>query len=116
MERIPPVPIFKRGHGACGGIVTLSAHPLLWGEHPFGEPANQSAKLLRKFERKLGRAPGSVKNRDMSLAIDWLRFEPQLLLRQFEERWVAQETSNRSGLTVGGASASAGALFHVTIG
>ena len=30
-ERIPPVPMFKRGHGACGGIVTLSAHPLPMG-------------------------------------------------------------------------------------
>jgi hypothetical protein len=45
--------MFKRGHEACGGIVTLSAHPLPLGEDPFGEPANQSGKLLRKFERKL---------------------------------------------------------------
>ena len=55
-ERIPPVPMFKRGHDARSGIVTLSQFThYLWGEYPFGESANQSGKLLRKFERKLGR-------------------------------------------------------------
>jgi hypothetical protein len=41
IERIPPVPMFKRGHEACGGIVPPQLTHCLWGEHPFGESESE---------------------------------------------------------------------------
>jgi hypothetical protein len=52
-ERTPRRPaVIRRGHEPRGEFVPPQLTPSLLNGHPLGERANQSGKLLRKFERK----------------------------------------------------------------
>jgi len=61
-----------------GRVVTLSQlTQLLWGEHPFGGPANQSAKLLRKFERNLEALMALLKTRHVTPSLTHSEYPPK---------------------------------------